>query len=227
MVLNDIIYILFRFFSGLYKFLPDGSCSREYIVNLLICGTLFSTDKRHRSIHGPGTEVKKIMNIIDFALQMELDGKAHYEKLGEKTPVPVLKNLFSILAADEEKHYEVMKEMRSGAIIQMAGSIALETAQNIFQTIRLDEGILSELRTKLDAYRYAIKIEADSIDLYEKILKSEEFKWNNAAVAQLFKIIDEEKKHYTVMENIHDFIAEYDHYLTWREFEKIKRSGIV
>jgi len=168
-----------------------------------------------------------LMEIIEFAMQMELDGKAHYEQLREMTPVPGLKNLFLILAADEENHYEVMKEMGEGAIIQLAGSKALETAQNIFQTIRLDEGLLSELRTKLDAYRYAIKIEADSISLYEEILKNEEFKWNDAAVALLLKLVEEEKKHYTIMENIHDFIAKYDNYLTWQEFDTIRNRGIL
>ena len=201
--------------------------ARVSIVNEHFCGTLISTDK-----DGAGRDkcplLKEIpMDIIDFAMQMEVDGKAHYEKLGEMTPVPELKKLFSILAADEEDHYEVMKEMKSGAVVPMAVSEALETARNIFTTIRLDEGLLSELRTKLDGYRYAIKLEADSIDLYEEILRNVEFKWDNTAVAQLLKLIEEEKKHFTIMENIHDFIAEYDQCLTWRDFEKIRSSGIV
>ena len=167
------------------------------------------------------------MDVVDFAMQMELDGKALYEKLEEMTPVPGLKKIFSILAADEEDHYEVMKGMKSGMIIELAGSTALETAKNIFQAMRIEESILAELKTKLDAYRYVIKIEADSIELYEDMLKNKDMNWSPAAVAVLLKIIEEEKKHYNIMENLHDLIAEYDHLLAWRDFDSIRRRGIV
>ena len=132
------------------------------------------------------------MDVLEFAMQMELDGKAHYEKLEGMTPVPWMKKVFSILAADEEDHYEVMKGMKSGALVELAGSTALETAKNLFQTMLIEESILADLRTKLDAYRYAIKIEADSVELYEDMLKNKDMNWSPAAVALLLKIIEEE-----------------------------------
>ncbi len=158
-------------------------------------------------------------------MQMELDGKAHYERLEEMTPVAGLKKVFSILAADEEKHYEVMEELKKGIIVEMAASSALETAKNIFQSIRLEEGILADLKTKIDAYRYAIKIEADSISLYEGLLLKDSLNWSRSQVEQLVKVIEEEKNHYNVMENVHDLIATYENYLTWREFDKVRASG--
>ncbi len=167
------------------------------------------------------------MDVIDFAMRMELDGKAHYKKLEEMTPVPRLKKLFAILAVEEENHYEAIKGMKSGIMMELTGSTALETAQNLFQTIRIEETLLAELRTKLDAYRYAIKIESDSIELYEGMLKQEETKWGPAEVALLLKIIEEEKKHYTIMENIHDLIAKNRRLLAWRDFNQISRKGIV
>ncbi len=167
------------------------------------------------------------MDVIDFAMQMELDGKAHYEKLEELTPVPGLKKIFSILAADEQDHYEVMKGLREGIILEMVGSVALETAKNVFQTIQLDESVVADLKTKLDVYRYAIKLEADSIDLYEDMLKKDPARWRTDEVAQLLRVIEEEKKHYDIMENIHDLIAEHDHYLAWHDYDKVRRRGII
>ena len=175
----------------------------------------------------PETKGTGQMDVIDFAMQMELDGKSHYEKLEAMTPVPGLKKIFSILAGDEQNHYEVMKGMKTGILTAFASSIALETAQNIFLSIRIDEQLLAELKTKIDVYRYAIRIEADSIACYEDMLKNEEVTTSPAAVALLMKVIDEEQKHYNVMENIHDLIAGYDHYLAWREFDKARRRGIV
>jgi rubrerythrin len=120
-----------------------------------------------------------------------------------------------------------MKGMKWGVIIELAGSTALEAAKNIFQTMRIEESILADLKTKLDAYRYVIEIEADSIELYEDMLKNTDMNWSPAAVALLLKIIEEEKKHYNIMENLHDLIAEYDHLLVWREFDKVRSRGIL
>ena len=46
------------------------------------------------------------MNVFDFAIKMELDGKAFYEKLAKGTNIAGLQTIFSRLAADEQKHRE-------------------------------------------------------------------------------------------------------------------------
>jgi rubrerythrin len=145
----------------------------------------------------------------------------------ELTPVPGLKQIFSILAADEQDHYEVMKGMKTEVLVAFAGSTALETAQDIFLSIRIDEQLLAELRTKIDIYRYAIQIEADSIAFDEEMLKDGEMTPGQATVALVMKVIDEEQKHYNVMENIHDLIAGYDYFLAWRDFDKVRKRWIV
>ena len=164
------------------------------------------------------------MNVLDFAMQMELDGKAHYESLEQDTPVPGLRKIFSILAADEQKHYDVVDAMKSGVTPEMADSTALEEAKNIFQTLEIEESVLDELKTKLDGYRYAMKIEADSIRLYEDIAEKERTGGNPSSIQLLLKIIEEEKKHYNLVENIHDLIAEYEDFLVWHEFGAIKEG---
>ena len=36
------------------------------------------------------------MNVFDFAMKMELDGKAYYQKMAEKTKLPGLKNIWLV-----------------------------------------------------------------------------------------------------------------------------------
>ncbi|MCM2356671.1 MAG: ferritin family protein [Geobacteraceae bacterium] len=164
------------------------------------------------------------MNILEFAKQMELDGKAHYEKLERETPVVGLKKIFSILAADEMKHYAVVDAMASGVMMEMTDSTALENAKNIFQTMQIDEGLLAEMKTKLDGYRHAMKIEADSVRLYEDIVRKESQYGSPALVSLLERIIEEEKKHYNIVENIHYLIARYENFVSWHEFDRIRES---
>jgi rubrerythrin len=167
------------------------------------------------------------MNVFDFAMQMEVDGKAHYEKLEAETPVAGLQKIFSILAADEQKHYDVVNEMRSGETREMTDSTALEQAKSIFLDLQIDGSLLEMLRTKMDAFRYAMRIEADSIRLYEGISQQENGIGNPAVVPLVQKIIDEEKKHYNIAENICGLIAANERMIPWHEFDGIKEIRII
>jgi rubrerythrin len=159
------------------------------------------------------------MNVFDFALQMEMDGKAHYEKLAAGTPVAGLKKIFAMLAADEQKHFETIQAMKSGGNDSMAGSTALDEARNVFQGLMNDSAPLGRLKKDLDGYRHAMKIEADSVKLYEDMAKKE----NRENIALLLlKIANEEKKHYNIMENLYDFVLAPENFLAWGEFSNLK-----
>ena len=41
------------------------------------------------------------MNIFDYAMQMEYDGKKYYHELSEKSKDPGIKSIFTMLANDE------------------------------------------------------------------------------------------------------------------------------
>lgn len=159
------------------------------------------------------------MNVFDFAMQMEMDGKAHYEKLEAGTSVVGLKKIFAMLAADEQKHFETIQAMKSGGNDSMAGSAVLDEARNVFQGLMNESTLLGGLKKDLDGYRYAMKIEADSVKLYEDMAKKE----NRENIVQLLlKIANEEKKHYNIMENLYDFVLAPQNFLAWGEFSNLK-----
>jgi len=159
------------------------------------------------------------MNVFDFTMEMELDGKAHYEKLAAGTPIAGLKNIFNMLAADEQKHYETIQSMKSGSSGAMAGSAVLDEAKNVFQGLMNEKTLLGSLHKDLDGYRYAMHVEADSVKLYEDMAKKE----NSVECVQLLlKIANEEKKHYNIMENLYDFVLAPQNYLEWGEFSNLK-----
>ncbi|HEX2769485.1 MAG TPA: ferritin family protein [Geobacteraceae bacterium] len=160
------------------------------------------------------------MNVFDFAMQMEIDGKAHYEKLAAGTSTAGLQNIFLKLAADEQKHYEMIQAMKVGDDYgAMTSSTALDEAKNVFQGIMNDKTLLGGLRKDLDGYRYAMKVEVDSVKLYEDMAKKE----NSLEIVQLLlKIANEEKKHYNIMENLYDFVLAPQNYLAWAEFSNLK-----
>ena len=159
------------------------------------------------------------MNVFDFAMQMELDGKSHYEKLAAATSVMGLHNIFIILASDEQKHYDTIEAMKAGGRGAMASSIVLDEAKNVFQGLIKDKGQVGGLRKDLEGYRYALKVESDSVKLYEDMAKKED---TIEIVQLLLKIANEEKKHYNIMENLYDFVLAPQNYLAWGEFSNLK-----
>lgn len=159
------------------------------------------------------------MNIFDFAMKMELDGKAYYENLADETEVAGLKNIFTGLAADEQKHFEIIQSIKTGAEFKMADSAVLENAKNLFEEIASDKSIAGSLKKSLDGYRHAMKIEADSVRLYEDMAKKE---GNPEIVRLLLCIADEEKKHFNIMDNLYDYVLAPQNFLAWGEFSNLK-----
>jgi len=159
------------------------------------------------------------MNPFEFALKMELDGKAYYEKLASETSDVGVKAIFLNLAADELKHYDTIKKMWEGVPTAMADSTALETSKNLFQDLMRDKNIVESMKKSLDGYQHARKIEADSVRFYEEMAKKE----NNPETKQLLiKIANEEKKHYNILDNLYDYTLAPQNFLAWGEFNNLK-----
>jgi rubrerythrin len=158
------------------------------------------------------------MDVFEFALKMELDGKAYYEKLAGETAIRGFKVIFSRLAEDEQKHYDTVKAISQGTDVSMAETTVLDGAKNVFQEMIGDEQLLGGMKENLQAYEHAKNVEADSIRLYEDLATKES---NPQIAALLRRIADEEKKHYNIMENLYDMALRPKYYLEWREFSNL------
>jgi rubrerythrin len=158
------------------------------------------------------------MNVFDFAMKMELQGKTCYENLAATTKVMGLKTIFTGLAADEQKHYEVFRELKQGKAWTMTDSKMLEQAKSVFTDLLKDKDRLAEVQEDLDAYRLALKLEEDSVRLYEDMAKKE----RDPDTVQLYlRIANEEKKHFNIVDNICDFVMKPKYFLAWREFSNL------
>lgn len=158
------------------------------------------------------------MNVLDFAMKMEADGKAYYEKLAAESDGKDLKNLFNLLAQAEQTHYDALLARKNDAAFAGIESGILEQAKNIFQ--RLTEmKSPGPYRIDTDGYRHAIKAEEQSIGFYEDSADKEQ----SAEVRRLLKALaDEERIHLNIIENIYEFVESPKFFLAWREFSNLK-----
>lgn len=159
------------------------------------------------------------MNVFDFAMKMETDGKAYYEKLARESKAAGLQTIFTRLAADEQKHYEIFRELQtSGRVPAMSESTALAEARNVFVDLLRVGADAGGSADDLAAYRHAMKLEADSFRLYEDAAAKES---DAGTRALLVKIAAEEHKHFVILENLYHFVNAPSQYLAWGEFSNI------
>lgn len=160
------------------------------------------------------------MNVFDFAMKMEMDGKAYYEKLARQTSLAGLQTIFTRLAEDEQKHYDIFQMLRtSGKVPAMQESTALAEARNVFADLLKGAAVAMGSKDDLAAYRQAMKLEADSFRLYEDAAAKE-----TAAEVKslLLKVAREEHKHFNILENIYQFVNAPNQYLAWGEFSNLE-----
>ncbi|MTI71053.1 MAG: rubrerythrin [Firmicutes bacterium] len=144
------------------------------------------------------------MNIYQFAMDMELDGKKYYEKLMGKANDKGLKNIFKMLAEDEKKHHDIIKEMRNKGDINVDFK-SLGNTDNIFEKLQKDKEDLNLDKSEIEVYRHAIDIEDKSINFYNKQFE----KAKEGTEKNLFKtLVEEEKKHKLILKNIIHFVSE-------------------
>lgn len=159
------------------------------------------------------------MNVFDFAMKMELDGKVFYEKLAKETNITGLQTIFSRLAADEQKHYEIFLALKGQTqATAMEDTTVLEQARNVFELLLAQKETLGPVKGDLEGYRYAMKIEADSFRLYEDAAQKER---NEDVKNLLLRIAGEERKHFAIVQNIYDFVNAPNQYLAWGEFSNL------
>lgn len=159
------------------------------------------------------------MNVFDFAMKMELDGKAFYEKLAKETNIVGLQTIFSRLAADEQKHYDIFLALKGQTqATAMEDTTVLEQAKNVFEQLLAQKETLGPVKGDLEGYRFAMKIEADSFRLYEDAAQKER---SEDVKNLLLRIAGEERKHFTIVQNIYDFVNAPNQYLAWGEFSNI------
>jgi len=159
------------------------------------------------------------MDVFEFAMTMEKDGKAYYEKLARNSSLEGLKSIFSQLAEDEQKHFELFEQMKSGVKSSaLPETKSLNRAKNIFAELPRDKTSPRGVSDDLEAYQHGMKLESDSFQLYEKAAAKEK---DPEVKALLLKIAAEERKHFNILGNIYHFVNAPNQFLAWGEFSNL------
>lgn len=135
------------------------------------------------------------MDILEYAIKMELDGEKFYNKQASANKNNSLYIVFLSLAQDEANHAKIINEKRKG--INMPLNVKVKAnISNIFGN-SVEFKIESTNPRQLDVYREALKMELESIKLYERLSTESD------SNIELYKfLILQEKEHFNLLEEI-------------------------
>jgi rubrerythrin len=159
------------------------------------------------------------MNVFDFAMRLEEESRASYERLAENAETSELKSIFTLLADSEREHHEHLAILKTTTDPEVAEAVTLNRAGSYINELVGSFASADVLRNDNDGYRHALRQEEISISLYEKLAEREP----NGAAASLLRIMAaEERHHLEMMENIYEFVETPRTYLEWGEFSNLR-----
>jgi len=158
------------------------------------------------------------MNVIDYAMKVELQGKAAYKKAAAECTNLGLKGILLEMAADEQKHYDVLKQLKEGqGDVELPASRVLSTARTYFDEVAEKVG-LEFTANQVKVWRTLLKTEQDAEKFYrEKAAETKDEREREV----LLQIAREERHHAHLIQGMVDFVDAPDTFLASGERDRL------
>lgn len=150
------------------------------------------------------------MNIYDFAMKKEQEGKDFYLEMAAAASKEGFRRILTRMAQIEERHLQVVRAMKDSApLVEPTG--ILDEAKTVFQEFRDSGACFDCSDDEKGLYRKARDMEQEARDFYREQAE----KVTDPAQRELFhKLKEEEHRHYILMDNILELLERPE---TWLE----------
>lgn len=143
-------------------------------------------------------------DIIKFAMKMEMDGKAFYEKQAAATDNPQLKQVLTTLAEEEDRHFRFFKQLMDHpntipSIDAFTSPGTIKNLQNIFETMAADNKEKHFGDNVVTVWTEALRIEEKAVAFYTEKADAES---DTGRKKLLSTIADEEKRHIHMIDSV-------------------------
>lgn len=157
-------------------------------------------------------------SVWKLAKDMEKEGKAYYEKCAKSSKNPEIAAVFAFLAKEEAVHLKVFEKFEKGMkVASRLASGSTAKAAKLFGKMAAKGKIADEKESAVKAYKEALAMEKQAVTYYTGMKK----KCDAFQCAALDVIIEEEKKHVTLMDALIDFARKPEAWLENAEFNHL------
>lgn len=155
------------------------------------------------------------MDIMQFAIAMELDGEKYYLQQAAKNEGSPLQTVFLSLAKDEAKHAKLLQSRADGQPYTLVNHDDLTEQISLFYKSDDFKSTVTALPNQVELYQTALDFEKKSIDLYSDL----RCKANDVLATELFDfLIGEEKHHYSIIEDLYHYANRPNEWVESAEF---------
>ena len=164
------------------------------------------------------------MEILEFAMKMELDGKAFYDKQARQFKDKDLKKIFNLLAEEEERHYKFFKNMKDGKNDQALKNLSssnksLSTIKNIFVEMSENNENKSFGDDEVATWKKALEIEEKAESFYRQKANEE----SDTEKKKLLNLIaDEEQDHIHMIAGVLSYLKFPDAFAESEQFKNFQ-----
>ena len=155
------------------------------------------------------------MNILEFAIQMELEGEKYYTQQAEINKDNALSKVFLMLAKDEKAHVKVLQYKANKQAYDLPQSETLSGAKNVFSNIEALKTGIKQSPDQLDVYRLALENEKASMTLYQKYASEASEDESKKLFEYLMK---QEEDHYKIIDQLVTLISRPEEWVESAEF---------
>ncbi len=159
------------------------------------------------------------MNLYEAAKQMEKEGEDQYRQLAATAQDKGLQRIFTVLADNEVKHYQVIEEMEKKATRPFEVDLMVEDVKAVFRGMQERASQFSSDTPQELVYAKALDGEKKAVAFYTELLAQAQ---TDAEKAAIEGIIKEEKQHAVLLENMIDFIRAPKMWLENAEFNNME-----
>ena len=150
------------------------------------------------------------MDIFAFALEKEKFSEEYYRDLAHRANHAGLKNILTMLADEEAKHYQAIERMRTETLEQVTDVPVLDRAREVFEKMRVSPRKFDFLVSEAELYRKAVQIEEQSKKFYLEQAEAAQ----DPAQERVFRLLaQEEDKHLFLVENLYSFVSKPESFL--------------
>lgn len=149
------------------------------------------------------------MDIFDYAMQMEKDGEGYYRRLAQIADSKGVKTIFTMLADEEVRHFNIVKQAQSQTLQQIRESTILDDVKNVFTELQQ-----SKEQWNLDAQQKELYTKARDVEEKSRKFYLEKSQQVGDEQKEIFlKLAEEERKHYVLLESLRVLVSRPEHWL--------------
>ena len=155
------------------------------------------------------------MDVLQFALDMELEGERYYNSQAAMFAKTPLKAVFDLLAKDEAKHADILRSKMDGTPYELKADAQLTNRQSLFSGLKDYKPLVEELPDQATLYHAALDIEQRSITLYTEL----HAKAADEKTKALFDfLVQEETRHHQILDDMFRFVNRPNEWVESAEF---------